>query len=118
VAYPDDLMAKARRAKEVRGTRFLHILAPCPPGWKTGDDETIELARMAVQSRVFPLVEVEDGERWRITLEPKGDPVAPYIQRQGRFRHLTAAQVAAIQEQVDAHWRALVARVRGSAPGA
>jgi pyruvate/2-oxoacid:ferredoxin oxidoreductase beta subunit len=114
VAYPDDLLAKARRAKEVRGTRFLHILAPCPPGWKTADDETIELGRMAVQARIFPLLEVEDGERWRFTMVPKGDPVAPYIKRQGRFRHLTAAQIVSIQEQVDARWRALEARVHGS----
>jgi pyruvate/2-oxoacid:ferredoxin oxidoreductase beta subunit len=49
IAYPDDLMAKVRRAKATRGTRFLHILAPCPPGWKTEDEESIEIARMAVQ---------------------------------------------------------------------
>ena len=48
------------------------------------------------------------------TMVPKGDPVAPYIKRQGRFRHLTAAQIVSIQEQVDARWRALEARVHGS----
>ncbi len=117
VAYPEDLVAKVRRAKEVRGTRFLHILAPCPPGWKTADDETIELGRMAVQSRVFPLLEVEDGVRWRFTMQPAGEPVGPYIKRQGRFRHLTDAQIAAMQAQVDARWQDLERRVHAQAAG-
>jgi pyruvate/2-oxoacid:ferredoxin oxidoreductase beta subunit len=115
VAHPDDLVAKVRRAKAMRGTRFIHILAPCPPGWKTGDDESIALARMAVQSRVFPLVEIEDGERWRLTIEHRGDPVGPYLRRQGRFRHLGDEAIAAIQADVDARWKSLVGRVNSAA---
>ncbi len=111
VAYPDDLIAKVQKAKHVRGTRFIHILAPCPPGWKSEDEETIALSRLAVRCRVFPLVEVENGERWRLTLDPPVAPVAPYLRRQGRFRHLTEPQVAAIQAQVDARWAALQRRV-------
>lgn len=107
VAYPVDLIEKLRKAKSIRGTRFLHILSPCPPGWKTADEETIELARMAVRSRVFPLMEVEDGARWRFTAEHPGDPVAEYLKRQGRFRHLTDAQVAHIQSDVDTRWENL-----------
>jgi pyruvate/2-oxoacid:ferredoxin oxidoreductase beta subunit len=114
VAFPDDLIAKVRRAREVRGTRFLHILAPCPPGWKSNDEDSIELARMAVHNRVFPLLEVEDGERWRLTLEPPVEPVAPYLARQGRFRHLTEEQIAHVQSDVDARWHALERRVRAS----
>jgi pyruvate ferredoxin oxidoreductase beta subunit/2-oxoisovalerate ferredoxin oxidoreductase beta subunit len=115
VAYPDDLIAKVRKAKGIRGTRFLHILAPCPPGWKSSDEESIALARMAVQCRVFPLVEVEDGERWRFSRAPApAEPVAPYLARQGRFRHLTEAQVARIQSDVDARWKALERRVAAS----
>jgi pyruvate/2-oxoacid:ferredoxin oxidoreductase beta subunit len=110
-AYPEDLMAKVKRAKATRGTRFLHLLAPCPPGWKSADDDTIALARMAVRARVFPLVEIENGETWRFTVEHPGDPVAPYLERQGRFRHLTPPQIAAIQAQVDARWKSLERRV-------
>lgn len=113
VAYPDDLMAKVRKAKAVRGTRFLHLLAPCPPGWKINDEESIALGRMAVLARAFPLVEVEDGERWRITMDQPAEPIEPYLRRQGRFRHLTAAQVEAIQQQVNARWAALERRARG-----
>ena len=114
VAYPDDLVAKARRAKELRGTRFLHILAPCPPGWKSNDEESIDLARMAVACRVFPLLEVEGGERWRLTLSPPRQPVAPYLARQGRFRHLTPEQVARVQSDIDARWAALERRLASS----
>ena len=111
VAHPDDLIAKVRKARTIRGTRFLHILAPCPPGWKSNDDESIALARMAVNCRVFPLLEVENGQRWRFSMDHPGEPVGPYIRRQGRFRHLTDEQIAAIQEQVDARWQALERRV-------
>lgn len=113
VAYPDDLVAKVTKAKSVKGTRFIHLLAPCPPGWKTSDDETIELGRMAVHSKVFPLVEVENGLDWRITVEPQGLPVADYLGRQGRFKHLSEAQIAEIQKQVDARWENLRKRAGG-----
>jgi pyruvate ferredoxin oxidoreductase beta subunit/2-oxoisovalerate ferredoxin oxidoreductase beta subunit len=113
VAYPDDLVAKVKKAHAVKGTRFLHVLAPCPPGWKTNDEETIALGRMAVQSRVFPMMEVEDGERWRFTMDHRGDPVKPYLQKQGRFRHLKDEDFAAIQAQVDARWASLERRVAG-----
>jgi pyruvate/2-oxoacid:ferredoxin oxidoreductase beta subunit len=103
-AYPLDLLAKVRRAKDTRGTRFLHILSPCPPGWKVPDERTIDLGRMAVQSRVFPLLEVENGVRWRFTVDHAADPVAPYIRAQGRFRHLDDDAVASIQRDVDARW--------------
>jgi pyruvate/2-oxoacid:ferredoxin oxidoreductase beta subunit len=115
VAYPEDLVAKVAKAKAIRGTRFLHVLAPCPPGWKVNDDETIALGRMAVAARVFPLVEVERGEEWRITKDLPAEPVEPYLRRQGRFKHLDARQVRVIQDDVDARWRALERRIHGSA---
>jgi pyruvate/2-oxoacid:ferredoxin oxidoreductase beta subunit len=111
VAHPVDLVEKVTRAKGIRGTRFLHVLAPCPPGWKVADEETIDLARMAVRTRVFPLFEVENGSRWRITGEHPGDPVEPYIRRQGRFRHLKPEQIRHIQAEVDQRWETLRRRV-------
>lgn len=115
VAYPVDLIDKVTKAMAMRGTRFIHLLSPCPPGWKCGDDESIELARMAVQSRVFPMLEVEDGQRWRFTMTHAGDPVEPYLRRQGRFRHLSAEQVTHIQAEIDAHWQQLRRRVEAEA---
>jgi pyruvate/2-oxoacid:ferredoxin oxidoreductase beta subunit len=111
VAHPLDLLAKVRRAKEMRGMRFLHILAPCPPGWKYADEDSLEMARMAVRARVFPLVEVEDGVRWRLTVEPGDDGVEPYLRRQGRFRHLGDDDVRLMQRDVDARWAILQERI-------
>jgi pyruvate/2-oxoacid:ferredoxin oxidoreductase beta subunit len=111
VAYPLDLLAKVRKARTIRGTRFLHILSPCPPGWKYPDEDTIQLARMAVTSRVFPLFEVEDGSTWRLTANHPGGPIGPYLRRQGRFRHLSDEQVERIQAEVDARWSLLQRRV-------
>jgi pyruvate/2-oxoacid:ferredoxin oxidoreductase beta subunit len=54
-AYPDDFLAKVRKAKDMRGLRFLQVLSPCPPGWGIPTESTLKLARLAVQSRVFPL---------------------------------------------------------------
>jgi pyruvate/2-oxoacid:ferredoxin oxidoreductase beta subunit len=111
VAYPVDLVAKVEKARTIRGTRFIHILAPCPPGWKTQNDETIDLARQAVQTRVFPLFECENGRIWRLTVDHAGDPVAPYIRRQSRFKHLTDEHLELIQKDVDDRWARLQVRI-------
>lgn len=107
VSYPVDLIEKVRKAKAARGTRFLHILAPCPPGWKFADDQSIDMGRLAVRSRVFPLLEVEHGTNWRMTLEPEPVAVATYIKAQGRFRHLTDEQIAEIERAVQSRYEEL-----------
>jgi pyruvate ferredoxin oxidoreductase beta subunit/2-oxoisovalerate ferredoxin oxidoreductase beta subunit len=113
-AYPTDLLEKVRKAKSLRGTRFLHILSPCPPGWKTRDEATIELGRMAVQNRVFPLMEVEDGTQWRFTMESNADSIEPYIRAQGRFKHLDDDAIRNIQADVDARFAYLERMVASS----
>jgi pyruvate/2-oxoacid:ferredoxin oxidoreductase beta subunit len=114
VSYPMDLLEKVRKAKHIRGTRFLHILSPCPPGWKYSDEQTIEMGRMAVHNRLFPLMEVEHGTDWRFTMESRGDAVEPYIRAQGRFRHLDDDDIARIQGEVDARWEYLLRMVETS----
>ena len=110
VAFPEDLLSKLRKAKRLRGTRFIHILAPCPPGWKAPDERTVELARLAVQTKVFPLYEVEGGRRYRLSLEPEGLPVQAYLRLQGRFRYMDEATCRRIQEGVDRNWEELQAK--------
>ncbi len=112
IAFPADLVEKVKKAKATKGTRFLHVLAPCPPGWRSSDEETIDLARQAVNTRVFPLVEVVDGQHWRFTHEHPGDPVEPYVRRQGRFKHLTDAQIAHIQDETNTRWARMEKRVK------
>jgi pyruvate ferredoxin oxidoreductase beta subunit/2-oxoisovalerate ferredoxin oxidoreductase beta subunit len=115
VAYPDDLVGKFARAKAIRGTRFLHILSPCAPGWKIPPEASIRFARQAVAARVFPLLEVEHG-RWRLTVEPPAVPLTDYLTGQGRFRALLADPEAAARaaELVDLRWTALMERIRHS----
>ncbi|MFA5860607.1 MAG: thiamine pyrophosphate-dependent enzyme [Candidatus Thermoplasmatota archaeon] len=114
-AFPEDFLAKAQKAAGMRGTRYLHVLADCPTGWKHDPSLMAEVGRLATQSLVWPLFEVENGV-WRLTRKPgKPVPVKDYISVQGRFSHLKAEDIAAIQADVDARWNALLARVQPSA---
>lgn len=116
VAYPEDLTRKVEKAISIKGFKFLHLISPCPPGWKMPSELSIEMVRRAVQSRVFPIYEVENGEIYRITIQPpeKPMPVREYLKSQGRFRHLKPADVQRIQETVDAEWEKLMRKVEFS----
>ena len=114
IAYPRDLMEKVRKAKEKNGTRFIHIFTPCPAGWKSHPEHTIKLARLGVETRIFPLYEVEGGIIYRINKIPKGTPVIEYLKLQGRFRHLLERDVEYIQRNVDTEWERLREKVRVS----
>ena len=119
-AYPLDLMNKVRRALRIRGFRLIHILNPCPPGWRYDYNLTIEVARRAVLSGAWVLMEVEHG---RIRLNPPSSEmlekrrmrVADYLGMQGRFSHLSDEQIEEIQRIVDEDWERLKGLLR--APG-
>jgi len=101
-AYPEDLIRKFKKAKEIKGMRFIHILAPCPPGWKIPSDISIKVARLAIQTGVFPLYEIENGKKYTINyLPPEKLPVVEYLKVQGRFKHLKEEDVELIQKMVD-----------------
>jgi pyruvate/2-oxoacid:ferredoxin oxidoreductase beta subunit len=103
-----DFRAKVARAAEVRGFRFLHILGGCPPGWRYPTAQSTEVARLAVESRYFPLVAWDNGE-WKITFQPKHTvPVSDFLETQGRFSHLSPAEIDSIQSHVDERWNLLV----------
>ena len=105
VAYPEDMVKKFKKAREVRGTRFIHVFAPCPAGWKSRPEDTVKLARLAVQTGYFPLFEIEDGEKWTLNLKIKErKPITEYLKLQGRFRHLKEEEIALIQQEVDTRW--------------
>ncbi len=105
IAYPEDLIRKVLKARALRGLRFLNLLAPCPTGWRFLPHLGVKLARMAVQSHVFPLLEVEDGIRWTVQQPKTTIAVSEYIKAQGRFTHLNEAGLAAIENEVDEEWR-------------
>lgn len=107
VAYPDDFMRKVKKAKAIRGFRFLHILTPCVTGWMIPSELTVEVARLAVETKIFPLFEVENGTAFTINKEPEGVPVEEYLRIQRRFQHLTSQQIAEIQNEADEKWNRL-----------
>jgi pyruvate/2-oxoacid:ferredoxin oxidoreductase beta subunit len=109
-AFLDDLKAKVRRAKDIRGMRFLHLYSPCPPGWKSDPADSIEIARMAVESNVFPLYELYDGERFHLTHESVSVPVSDYLKLQGRFRFMSDEDAKSMQVAVERSFENMVAR--------
>jgi len=80
---------------------------PCPTGWLYTAKDTIRLGRLAVLSRVFPLLEVVNGREY--DLSPMGDkiPVDEYFESQGRFKNVSAEDISLIQQNVDRKWKEL-----------
>ena len=105
---PSDLMRKVQKAKGTTGFRFLHILCPCPTGWGYPSDLTVELSRLAVDTKLFPIFEVENGVNYTINRQPKGIPVSEYTKLQRRWRHLTDEDLLKYQKHVDERWERLV----------
>jgi pyruvate/2-oxoacid:ferredoxin oxidoreductase beta subunit len=110
IAFPEDLNRKIMKAKQVRGTRFFHILSPCTTGWRIREDMAVKVAMLSVETRVFPLYEIKNGLHYTISHQPRNLPVESYLDVQGRYRHLTPEQKLAIQTEVDCSWRELTAR--------
>ena len=108
IAFPEDMVSKFQKAKEKKGgSRFLHVLAACPPGWKVPSELSVKVSRLAVQANVFPLYEVEDGISYSLNYTGERK-VKDYLELQGRFKHLTETDINHIQQQVDADWELLL----------
>ena len=116
IAYPEDLIRKVKKAKEIKGFKFIHIYAPCPTGWKSDPSMTIELARLAVQTRMFPLYEVDAGV-YKINMKPKETPIEDYLRLQGRFRHLPEEIVEYTKKSVTEEWNHLLRLEKFTLPG-
>ena len=112
VGHWKDLTAKADKAFECEGSAFLVVLAPCPRGWRYSEDLTAQICRAAVNSRYWPLFEVENGV-WNVTdvKENKRVPLEDFLKPQGRFKHLfkpeNAGLLDEIKEDVDSYWNYL-----------
>lgn len=88
VADLRDLEAKVRHAMDLRGARYLHVLVPCPLGWGSAPSETIELARLAHETGLFPVFEARDGVVTAVSPIRRRLPVEAYLSRQRRYAHL------------------------------
>lgn len=115
-SYPIDLYEKFVKAKKIKGTRYMHMYVPCPPGWGYATKDTIKIGKLAVETGVVVLFEIENG-KFRFTgrsktLAERGNrmPVVNYLEKQGRFRKMNIEQLSQQQAWVDAKWEEYMRR--------
>ncbi|MEJ8835003.1 thiamine pyrophosphate-dependent enzyme [Ramlibacter sp. AN1133] len=104
VGFLPDMLRKIEKAKAIRGFRILTLLVPCIDGWGLEDSGGLQAARYAVECGAFPLYEVEDGTRYTLNYSLRPRRVAEYLALQKRYRDLAAADVEALQSEVDQGW--------------
>ena len=106
-SYPFDLIAKVEKGASILGPAYIHILSVCPTGWRCATDLTIRIGRLAVETGIFPLYEIENGE-YRLNFDfPRLRPITDYMKLQGRFRHLSEDVIDKIQQRVSADYAEL-----------
>jgi len=109
-SYPIDLVQKVKKAAAIEGPAYLHILSVCPTGWRSTPENSIKLGRLAVETGVFPLYEIERGQ-YRLNVDfPKLRPLKEYTKFQGRFRHLSDEMLQEIEKRVHQEYEQLKAR--------
>jgi pyruvate ferredoxin oxidoreductase beta subunit len=106
-----DLVKKVRKALEIKGPKFMNIMAPCNRGWRSRTDDAIALSRLAVDTCYWPLYEIENGLT-KITFKPREKKLmVDFLKAQGRFKHLFKPEnemlIAKIQEDIDREWEKL-----------
>ncbi|MCI4446440.1 MAG: pyruvate synthase subunit beta [Pyrobaculum sp.] len=115
IAYPQDFYRKLKRAAEIEGFKFIHLHAPCPPGWRYDPAKTVEVARLAVETGAWILWEYDHGQ---LKLNPpstiyadksKRKPLKEYLKLQGRFAHLTDEDVKMLEEEIEDKWQTILA---------
>ena len=104
IGYLPDFIEKVRKASQIKGTKYIHVIAPCPTGWGIAPDETVEIAKEVVDSGLWYLAEYENG-RFILNRKPKQfTDAAAYLRKQGRFRHLSDEDIAHVIESRDRKW--------------
>ncbi|MDD7515231.1 thiamine pyrophosphate-dependent enzyme [Ruminococcus flavefaciens] len=104
VGYIPDFIEKVRKASQIQGTKYIHVIAPCPTGWGVAPDETVEIAREVVDIGLWYLAEYENG-KFTLNHKPKEfSSVEDYLRKQGRFRHLDDSDIETIISSRDKKW--------------
>lgn len=88
IAYAPDMMKKVKKAAEIKGPTYVHVHAPCCTGWKFESSKTIEVGKLAVETAMWPLYEMENGVVTNVRKLKNRKPVEEYLKVQGRFKHL------------------------------
>ena len=104
IAFPADFIAKVQRATRIRGFRYIHVLAPQPQGWGYPADRTVQMARMAVESGLWPLVEIVEGQKRLTYLPEERITIREYIRSQRRFDKMSDLEIESVQAAVDSRW--------------
>jgi len=113
-SYPLDLMDKVAKAVATDGPAYIHILSVCPTGWRCPTELSVRIGRLAVETGIFPLYEVENGQ-YKLNIDlPKLKPVTEYLSLQGRFRHLSDGVINKIQQRVTAEYAKLKEKAASS----
>lgn len=107
-----DIANKAQKAFSIKGPKVMVVLQPCTLGWGYPMDKTIDIAKLAVESKFWPLYEVENG-KYKLTYKPSKDvPVIEFMKSQARFKHLLKPEnkpiLDKIQENVNSEWEKLL----------
>jgi len=109
---PEIVVEKVKKAAKIKGPAYIHMLSVCPTGWRLPPELSIKAGRLAVETGVFPLYEVDHG-RYRFTEKvEKLRPVEEYLKIQGRFRHLSEEMRDTIQKRVVEEYKKLVKKVQ------
>ena len=110
-----DMVRKIEQAYETKGPTYINAISPCPTEWKFSPEVSMEISKLAVETCVFPLYQIEDGHKLTVTYKPKNKlPVEEYLKAQGRFKHLFKPEFKHVvdqwQKDVDAYWEYLLKR--------
>jgi pyruvate ferredoxin oxidoreductase beta subunit len=112
-AYPQDVFKKVQKALTFRGPTFIHVLAPCPPGWRFSTEKSVEIGKLAVKSGMWVLYEREYG---KLTLNPQSKaamrkpiPLEEYLTPQGRFKGIDPKTVEILKQRVAKNLQKLAA---------
>lgn len=88
IAYPKDMIRKVKKAVDIEGPTYIHAHAPCTTGWKFDTSKTVEVGKLAVETALWPMYEIENGELTKVRKVKNRKPVEEYLKSQGRFKHL------------------------------
>lgn len=108
-AYMLDMVKKFKRAKEIKdGLSFIHVLNPCSNGWGYPKEKSIDVCRLSIQTRFFPLYEVDHGKFNLSQDVPNPKPIKEFIQMSKKYQHLTDADIENLQKYVDGKWATIL----------
>ena len=116
-SYPLDLYEKFKNAIKIQGPKYLHILAPCPPGWGYNPKDSIEIGRLAVQTGFWPLYEVINGkfilskDSSRYIDTKKRKPIIEYLKTQKRFKSISDEDIERHKNYIEDQWKQIQKRI-------